>query len=108
MAASRSAEAPVLELAQVTAETFRPHLGSEFLLQRSGAQLSLTLAEVSALNTSPHAPRPGFLLRFLSAEPGNEGQGLYRLEHATLGPLELFLVPAGPAQGRMRYDAVFG
>lgn len=99
---------PVLDLAQASIETFRPVLDSVFLLQRSGAPLALTLVEVSALTTSPHAPRPGFLLRFLSAEPGNEGQGLFRLEHATLGTLELFLVPAGPAQGRMRYDAVFG
>lgn len=34
-------------------------------------------------------------------------QGMRRLEHPTLGALEIFFVPLGPVGGRMRYEAVF-
>jgi uncharacterized protein DUF6916 len=34
-------------------------------------------------------------------------QGTYRLEHAELGELDLFLVPIGPEDGSMRYEAAF-
>ena len=34
-------------------------------------------------------------------------QLIYSLEHATLGTLEVFLVPVGPDAVGMRYDAVF-
>ncbi len=35
------------------------------------------------------------------------GQGMRRLEHPALGVLEIFVVPTGPAGGRMCYEAVF-
>jgi hypothetical protein len=34
-------------------------------------------------------------------------QRTYRLEHEQLGPQELFLVPVGPRDGTMQYEAVF-
>ncbi len=34
-------------------------------------------------------------------------QGTYRLTHAELGTLEVFLVPIGPDAGGMRYEAIF-
>ena len=34
-------------------------------------------------------------------------QKIYPVEHPELGTLELFLVPVGPEQGGMRYEAVF-
>jgi hypothetical protein len=34
-------------------------------------------------------------------------QRIYRLEHAVMGPLEIFLVPIGPDAEGMRYQAVF-
>jgi hypothetical protein len=33
---------------------------------------------------------------------------MYRLEHPELGVLDIFLVPLGPEEGRMRYEAIFG
>lgn len=98
-----------LDLATVTRATFSPLLDTVFLLQREGARpLPLTLREVSDLPIAPTAPRRPFLLRFLSADPGALPQQIYALNHPALGTLEIFLVPAGPLEGRMRYDAVFG
>ena len=34
-------------------------------------------------------------------------QRIYPVEHPELGTLELFLVPVGPEQGGMQYEAVF-
>ncbi len=34
-------------------------------------------------------------------------QGTYRLKHAQLDEIELFLVPLGPDQGSMQYEAAF-
>jgi hypothetical protein len=34
-------------------------------------------------------------------------QAIYDLEHDALGHLDLFLVPIGPSQGGMRYQASF-
>jgi hypothetical protein len=34
-------------------------------------------------------------------------QAIYRVEHAAMGSLDLFLVPLGPDKNGMRYEAVF-
>jgi hypothetical protein len=34
-------------------------------------------------------------------------QGIYRLEHEQLTPLELFVVPLAPENGNARYQAIF-
>jgi Domain of unknown function (DUF6916) len=83
---------PVRDLASLTVEDFAPLKGSRF----SG----LTLAEVNELEREPGGRAP-FSLVF-EGEPGLP-QGIQRLEHETLGPLDVFLVPVGAG----RYEAVF-
>jgi hypothetical protein len=34
-------------------------------------------------------------------------QGIYKLENEKLGALEIFLVPIGPDEKGMRYEAIF-
>jgi hypothetical protein len=34
-------------------------------------------------------------------------QRIYRVEHEALDPLDLFLVPIGPRDGGMQYQAIF-
>ena len=83
--------------------TFEPHLGERFRAQPtfSGEPLELTLTSV---DESPHArpDHPAFSLFFESADPAVREQQIFRLEHAELEELELFLVPVGPQQ----YEAV--
>jgi hypothetical protein len=44
---------------------------------------------------------------FRSASNAVVPQGIYRLEHASLGSFEPFLVTIGPDAVGMRYEAVF-
>jgi hypothetical protein len=85
-------------------------LGTPFELELpSGERVELTLVEVTPHPHLPPAPgrRRGFSAVFHSAVAGHLPQAIYGLQHAQLGRLELFLVPIGPRQGRMRYEAVF-
>jgi len=86
------------------------HLGTGFRLRRAdGGVLELVLMEASPHPHLPHSPgrRRGFSLVFRSASPGHLPQGVYRLDHDVIGSLELFLVPIGPREGGMCYEAVF-
>jgi hypothetical protein len=89
---------------------FAAHLGSAFRLrQPDGAALELVLLEATA---HPHLPpqpgrRRGFSLVFRSALSGRLPQGIYRLDHEAVGAMEVFLVPIGPREGGMCYEAVF-
>ena len=75
----------------------------------SGEGLDLTLEVVEEYAHPPSVPgrRQGFSLVFRSALPGHLRQGIYQLEHQEMGTIELFLVPIGPRDGGMRYEAVF-
>jgi hypothetical protein len=89
---------------------FARHLNEPFAIRLSATDtLAVTLAEVTPHPHLPHhtGARRGFSLVFQSAEAGHLRQGTYPLEHAQLGTLELFLVPIGPKDGGMRYEAVF-
>jgi hypothetical protein len=89
---------------------FAGHLGTRFRLRRAeGGALELTLVEASPHPHRPHSPgrRRGFSLVFRSPSPDRLPQGVYRLDHDEMGSLELFLVPIGPQEGGMRYEAVF-
>jgi hypothetical protein len=89
---------------------FSPHLGSPFRLHRpEGEPLELVLVEVRVHPYLPALPqrRRGFSLSFRCAEPRPVPQAIYRLEHDRMGSLELFLVPSGPREGGMGYEAVF-
>jgi hypothetical protein len=94
-----------MDLRQARAETFEPHVGSEF---RSGdPALAFTLAGVTRLRSQPHAPRAEPFALVFTSGPGI-GQGIFALEHSILGRLTIFLVPIGSdADGRLRYEAVF-
>ena len=71
--------------------------------------MPLRLVRVTAYAHQPHAPRTDpFTLEFVGPPEPAFAQGIRRLEHPTLGALEIFLVPIGltPDGGR-RYEAVF-
>ena len=89
---------------------FIPHLATDFRLRRpDGGALELTLVEASLHPHLPHSPgrRRGFSLVFRSPSPVHLPQGVYGLDHDVMGSLELFLVPIGPREGGMCYEAVF-
>jgi hypothetical protein len=48
-----------------------------------------------------------FSLLFQSGTRDHVPQAIYTLRHPALGPLDVFLVPIGPDEVGMRYEAIF-
>lgn len=98
-------------LGDLTLEHFQPLVGQDFRLTFPGLIEPLRLVEATA-STAPPPPglRRGFLLRFEGQTRDRcLPQGTYPIEHATMGRLDLFIVPTGPgATGRSVYEAMFG
>jgi hypothetical protein len=81
-------------------ETFAGRVGEAFRIQppEAGAfDAVLSACDVAA---------PGFSLIFHGPPEPWYPQGIMRLSHAELGEDDLFLVPLGPDELGMRYEAV--
>jgi hypothetical protein len=108
-------------LDKLTSADFAPHLHETFQLSLGpwgqphdpaahGALLALELVEVEDLGVERAADVPRgrpFSLIFRQPAGAHLPQRIYSIEHPTLGRLDIFLVPIGPDQGGMRYQAVF-
>ena len=98
-------------LDSVTTDTFETHKGSTFRMHIDEDQvLDLELVEVTSRGEagSPDAGRgQAFALIFRGPREAALPQRIYRLEHEKLGTLEIFLVPIGPDDTGMRFEAVF-
>ncbi len=70
--------------------------------------MALTLADVRTWGR-PYADdsRQPFTVHLYGPMEPMLVQSTYHLEHATIGGVEIFLVPLGPDQGQMLYEAVF-
>jgi hypothetical protein len=91
--------------AECLGSTFRMHVGP-------GAVLEVELIEATALpassaRTADPSRRAPFSLVFRGPKTPWVQQGVYRIEHEKLGALEFFLVPIGPDEKGMRYEAIF-
>jgi hypothetical protein len=98
----------------MTADHFRPHIGSVFRLDAGeGREISLSLTEVRDLGPRPERlVKPGqrthgFFLRFAGPLEPVLPQQIWTLTHESFGSLGIFLVPLGPHDGRLVYEAVF-
>ena len=95
-------------LETLTFGDFSGRVGEEFRLGEAGVA-GLTLVEVTDL-ARPEAPGPRrspFSLVFRGPMKPVLAQRTYALEHASLGRLEIFIVPIGPDASGMRYEAIF-
>src|SRR4051794_34111950 len=103
----------MLELDKVVAATFADHVGSRFRVSHDGGTLGeIELTQVRDLRSpwrgeAAAGKRVPFALLFRGPRTPWLVQNMYRLEHERLGALELFLVPVGPDDAGMRYEAVF-
>jgi hypothetical protein len=89
-------------LETLTADTFLSRLNDRFGLD-DGDGLELELVEATELGAARPGRRAPFSIVFRALDGRTLPQRIYRLEHAELGALELFLVPIGPGE----YEAVF-
>jgi hypothetical protein len=99
------------DLDRLAKDDFDPHVGDEFELELGDDRtLSLELVSSDALSsgTVESATRAPFSLIFRSpGERRHAHQQIFTVRHAELGAMEIFLVPIGPDEGGMRYEAVF-
>ena len=94
-------------LDQLKLEDFYDKIGDKFKLRlESGDPTEIELIEAVGTGGNP-LERPPFSIVFRIPEGVIHGQRIYRLEHAELGELDLFLVPLGPGETGMRWEAVF-
>lgn len=103
----------MVDLADVTLETFEPLLGTTLELQVSDAEgarrvLALELREATAL-PAPRGDsgRPPFSLIFRGPADPQLPQATYPLAHPALGTVEIFIVPVGRSEDGVDYQAVF-
>jgi len=96
-------------LQELTASHFQALVGAKFTIAPpEGPPFEAELFEVVLLEAHD-GPRPQpFSAVFVDPRPAIVlPQQIFRVEHETLGALDLFLVPVGPSPGGMRYEAVF-
>jgi hypothetical protein len=98
----------MLDLATATHDVFQPCLNQAFDLPTTNGRITLTLTEVRPLGTSrPGASRQPFALTFRGAPTLRLPQQIRRLEHATLGAMDIFLVQTGANATGSDFEAVF-
>jgi hypothetical protein len=96
-------------LDSLQAEDFEPHVGEQFSIG-VGPELAF---QARLVELTEHGPAAGgqrssqFSLVFRGPREPVLDQRIYHVEHAELGVLEIFLVPVGPDEVGMRYEAVF-
>ena len=97
------------DLRTFTIETFEPLIGEPFRIHVDEAPP----IEVELISAVPHGRkssvgRAPFSIVFRGPSQLVLAQMTYRMEHAALGSFELFIVPIGPDETGMRYEAIFG
>jgi hypothetical protein len=100
----------LLDLATLTPELFEPLVGEAFSMTGAGGEQAVV--ELSRVRIPERKPPRGFrqpfALEFRPPEGPALPQGLYRLENAALGCVELLVTPVVTGTGNYCYEAVFG
>ena len=95
-------------LQDLTVESFKPHLNETFHIATKDAPLALTLTEAETVGGAPaEGARQAFSLVFRGPEDPFLEQQVYAVEHASLGRIELFMVPIGKAEDGFDYEVIF-
>lgn len=97
-------------LENFTVQTFSSHLGSDFrIYPDASGSLDVALVAATDLSGKPDGESSGRPFSIVFRGPGNVllPQRIYRMEHPEIGIFELFLVPIGPDEQGLRYEAIF-
>ena len=89
----------------LSANEFETLIGQEIAVASGGGPLRVDRVKTF----SEHELRASAPFSVILSGPmeGAFGQGIQMLTHPNHGPLELFMVPIGPSEGRMRYEVIF-
>jgi len=98
-----------LTLADLTHGDFEKHLNRKVPVRHEAGETEMELVECRKLG--PRAGVPGmrepFALLFRGPMKPLLPQRMYEFRFDGLGPLEIFIVPVGPDELGMRYEAIF-
>ena len=96
-------------LEKVSAANFSPLLNKKFKIYFDPSSPSIVeLVEViERKRDSEEVLRQPFSIIFSSSKDNIWPQGMYTIDHHSLGKMEIFLVPIGPNDHGMCYEAVF-
>ena len=92
-------------LEDFTVETFSGHLGNSFRIYPDDSSL-LDLELISATELGENSGRP-FSIVFRGPKDTLLPQRIYRMEHGEIGAFDIFLVPIGPDEEGLLYEAIF-
>jgi hypothetical protein len=100
-------------LDRLTATDFAPAVGDKFTLDGGDAGplefelLAVRLHDPGAPAEAANGTRAPFTLTFSGPPEPMLEQSIYRIEHASLDPMEIFIVPIGRDDAATSYEAVF-
>ena len=100
-------------LERLTVDDFRPTVGQPFSVDAGEAgTLELELLEARTIEPGAAAAddaghRSPFALDFRGPVDPLLPQSIYRLEHESVGELEIFIVPVGRTEAGTDYEAIF-
>src|SRR6266404_2652815 len=97
----------MLELDKVECAQFAACLNQDFEVVLSDGTLPVKLTEARPLGVRPESLREPFALTFVASRPLRLPQGIYKMRHATLGEMEIFLVQIAADQSGSSFEAVF-
>lgn len=95
-----------MNLDELTVATFEPHVGETFTIGAAPADVALVLDSATALSERPGGRDPFSLVLRGPPQP-LLAQATYRLDHAALGVLEIFIVPIAHDADGTSYEAIF-
>jgi hypothetical protein len=90
-----------------TVDTFAGRVGETFRVHDDSGDLEMQLASAETTSERRGTGRAPFSLVFVGPLEPVLPQRIYPFEHDGLGAFELFIVPIGPNESGMQYEAVF-
>jgi hypothetical protein len=97
----------MLDLAEVRCAQFAACLNQNFEIVFPDGTLSLKLSEAHPRGARAESLRQPFALTFLGPAKLRLPQGIYKMNNATLGEMEIFLVQIAADQTSSSFEAVF-
>ena len=89
-------------------DDFKSCLNQPFTLELNGSEYRLILVSTDKLaNSATVGDRDAFSIVFRGDSNLNLPQQIYRISHEQMGSMDIFIVPIGPDEEGMCYEAVF-
>jgi hypothetical protein len=95
-------------LENFTIATFSGHVGENFRIYPQDADpLEIELISATRLGEDPEPEGRPFSIVFRGPKDALLPQRIYRMEHEEIGAFDIFLVPIGPDEEGLLYEAIF-